>query len=508
LPYWPIQYGGDGYRPLTLLAFALEWAASPARPMLFHAVTIALYALTSVAVWWLASSIIPNRHAWLVAALFAVHPVHVEAVANIVGQAEVWTSLLLVVSTAAYIRLRRTETLTIAWKLAIGLAYFAACLFKEHAVVLPILLFAAEALLIDGAGRLSARLRQLRPFFLGLVAVGFFYVALHELVIGKRFGGFAPFVPFVSLHVGYADRVLTMVGMVPEWVRLLIWPARLSPAYGPPQFQIAHGLSILQLPGFLILTGVVGLALATARRAPAVSFGIVWLIVTLLPSSNFVLPSGILIAERTLFTPSFGALLAIGATLAAISRKLDTLSFRRAALIALPALLWLGVAKSIIGTAAWRDNDTLFANAVRTAPLEYRPHYLLGAWLMTKGNFAAGEREYLRAIALFPFDPFVSYSLARGYFDAGLYNRAYAMFARADQTMPGFQDARGQMALTRAMQGRYAEAKALAGRALRQGGGGDPATMTSIILAASLDSVSRKRAASKLAASVPTMVAR
>ena len=53
-----------------------------------------------------------------------------------------------------------------------------------------------------------------------------------------------------------------------------------------------QGAALWQLPGLLILCGVVGLGFATVRRAPIVAFGVTWLVITLLPSSNFILPSG------------------------------------------------------------------------------------------------------------------------------------------------------------------------------------------------------------------------
>src|SRR5437868_4782680 len=59
LPYWPVQLGGDGYRPLTMVAFALEWAIGSGSPMLFHAVTIAAYVATTMVVFWLASELLP-----------------------------------------------------------------------------------------------------------------------------------------------------------------------------------------------------------------------------------------------------------------------------------------------------------------------------------------------------------------------------------------------------------------------------------------------------------------
>ena len=69
-------------------------------------VNVVLYAATAVAVFWLASAMLPVPAAWLAGALFAVHPVHVEAVANVVGQAELWVALLVLLAAGQYVHRR------------------------------------------------------------------------------------------------------------------------------------------------------------------------------------------------------------------------------------------------------------------------------------------------------------------------------------------------------------------------------------------------------------------
>jgi hypothetical protein len=188
--------------------------------------------------------------------------------------------------------------------------YFAAVLFKEHAIVLPAVLLCGEYFVVASDDSFAARLRSLRSFYLGLVLTAAIYIALRTVLLHKEFSGFTPFIPFVSLHVGYVDRVLTMFEVVPQWVRLLFWPAMLAAEYGPPAYPIAHGMSWLQLPGILFVVAIFVAGVLLRRRAPVVAFGLSWTVLTLLPASNFILPSGILFAERTLFTPSVGVVIA------------------------------------------------------------------------------------------------------------------------------------------------------------------------------------------------------
>jgi hypothetical protein len=155
--YWPKDWGGDGYRPLTILAFKLEWALGGGHPAVFHATNIALYATVSILVFALARRVLPLWAAWLSAALFAVHPVHVEAVANVVGQSELIVATSILTATLLYLRERARASLRSSIVVAIVSLYAVACFSKEHGIVLPAVLAACEVTVIDTPARLRDR---------------------------------------------------------------------------------------------------------------------------------------------------------------------------------------------------------------------------------------------------------------------------------------------------------------------------------------------------------------
>ena len=292
--------------------------------MLFHAVNIALYVAVCVLVFALAKRFLPAWAAWITAALFAVHPVHVEAVANVVGQAELIVAVALISATILYVRDRQPGSLQLRTVAIIAVLYPIACFSKEHGIVLPAILVAAELTVIEDATpwrdadpRVCARSSD----FLTAIAVAFIWVRSLVLADHGGIGGFQPFTPFSTLHISDRDRVLTAIGVVPQWVRLLFWPAHLSSEYGPPEIEIAQGYSLTQLPGLIVLLSILGIGIAVRRRQPVISFGIALTCITLLPSSNFLLPAGIVLAERTLFLPSVGAMLIVGAA-AVYARRL------------------------------------------------------------------------------------------------------------------------------------------------------------------------------------------
>lgn len=431
--YWP---DGDGYRPLTMLAWRAQWTLGDGSPLLFHAVSVALHIAAAVAVAWLALALLPFTAALTAAALFAVHPVHTEAIANVAGQSELFVALATVTAVAIYVRARNAGMMSARVWLAIAALYAAACLFKEHGIVLPALLLLAEATVVRDARPLRARMVALRvPFLLmALLGVGYLW-ARSGVVTGVS--GFRPFVVFQVLQLSAIDRVLTMIGAATEWFRLLLWPARLATQYSPPAIEIAQGPSVSLLPGLLLIIATIGLMLACWKRSPATSFGVAWLIITLLPASNFLVPAGFLIAERTLLLPSVGAMIALSSAIPVLQDLFDRRRVPRSAIVAVVAVLVaLGALRSITRNPVWQNDDRLWRQGVIDAPDSYLAHFRLGLHLFATQRPAEGERHYRRAIELFPYDPLVVYSFAEQLRVIGRCDAAMPLYGWLFQTQP------------------------------------------------------------------------
>ena len=438
--YWPRSMGGDGYRPLTVVAFRAEWLLGGGRPLTFHAVNVALHVATSLGVLWLAALLLPLVAALLAATLYAVHPVHVEAVANVVGQSELVVALLVTCATALYVLTRSRGTLRWPQWTLIGALYLVACFFKEHAIVLPALLGVAELTVVVDRTAWRQRLARLRAPYLALVALALAYLWARSRVVLGGGAGFVPFLPFQVVKFEPTDRVLTAVGVVPDWIRLLLWPARLSAQYSPQYVEIAQGASVAQLPGLLLLLGLLGLTVACWRRSPVTSFGIAWAVLTLLPSSNFIVPAGFIVAERTLLLPSVGAMIALASAIPWLYERLE--GNRAAELVgagAALALVALGLMHSDNRNRVWKDNETLFTQSVLDAPDSYRAHHMLGQFYFERGDRARGEQHLRRALELFPHDPVVAYNLAEEYRKAGWCKPAIPLYRSAFAIAPAMR---------------------------------------------------------------------
>ncbi len=462
--YWPMKYGGDGYRPVVTTIFALQWAASHGHPWMFHLGNVILAVAAAVAVWWCAAAVLPPLGAWVAGALFAVHPVHVEVTGNIVGQSELLVALSLTLSTGLYIRrrqqnaLRRRDAATIAALFLVGL------LSKEHAIVLPALLAAAEFTVIP-ARRVADRFGPVqRELALAVVAIALAYLAVRGAV-ARDLAGFRPFPVFESLNMHPLDRIGTMLNEFPRIGQLLVFPTRLSADYSPAEVLVANGPGLSQLPGLFILLGAPLLMLLLRRRQPAASFGLLWLILAFLPVSNLLVAAGFITAERTLFTPSVGVVIVAGAIAAHVAAT-ARLSRRRLGAATLAVLVLLGLGRSISRQRVWRSNATLFQSLLVDAPRGYRSHFMYARFVGLQGDIVKMEKEYRLAIRIFPYDVGMTLAVADAYTRAGLWKPAADLFEWSYQVMPESTQGRYEYVYCLARMNRWSDARREAFRGL------------------------------------------
>jgi protein O-mannosyl-transferase len=475
--YWPPERGPALYRPLTILGFALEWAVGGGAPLVFHLASVFLYIVACVAVFWLADCLLPRPAALIAALLFAVHPVHVEAVGNIVGQAEPLVGLLLALAVGLYVRARRRGPLTPRHGVALAALYGLGLMAKEHAAVLPGLLVLAELLVVDDRGTGPRRRgEQLLPTLLAQTAVLVAFWTVRTTVTGGLVGrDWHP--AFRSGDTGI--RIWTALGVVPEWARLLLFPAHLSADYNPQEIPVGTGLGPRQALGLVVLTVLAGFVAWAWRRRPVAAYGILWACVAIFPVSNLLLPTGIFLAERTLFLASIGGMLAVAAVVAPYLAGWDSLmpGKRRIALALLGAILLAGGVRSALRQPVWKDNPTLFTQTAKDAPLSYRARAAHAVMLLESGQEAEGEQEYLTALRLYRDDPNLFADLGDWYLGKQRFAEALGMYTRVLELVPDHWSATSRSILCLTQLDRLEDARRLALVATRRGDEGAAAKL-------------------------------
>ena len=266
--------------------------------------------------------------------------------------------------------------------------------------MLPGLLVAAEIVLAPTGQSLRERARQVRPTILLLLLVAVAFVGLRTWVLSGNVVGAPPAEGLVGLTM--YQRALTMLGVVPHWFRLLFWPAHLQADYSPAEIVARTSWGPAQTLGALLLVAAVTAAVAARRRAPVVSFGIAWCAVALFPVHNVLVPTGIVLAERTLFLPSVGAMLVAGGVGALV---LERAAPRGRLLLAAATgvVLMLGLLRSATRHPVWHDTFKLwYQTANEDAPRSFRAHAAMAEQYFAIGQEHMGETEYQLAMQFAP----------------------------------------------------------------------------------------------------------
>lgn len=457
-PYWPSGDPARGlYRPVTLTSFAIDWALGGGRPLAFHVLNVLLHAGVTVLVLLLLRRVgAPLPAASAGAAVFAVHPVHTEAVANVVGRAELLVALFTLLGALAYLRyawgpLRRTALVACVYALALGA--------KENALVFPALLFLLELLRPNREAPLGVRLRREWPVYAALGLVAALYLAVRYAVLGVLT---SRDVAAYLVGLPASTRVATALRIVPEYVRLLVFPRDLVADYGPAVIMAVSPADVRVWFGLALMAGALALAWAWRRERPLVTLAVLWLAIAIFPVSNLLVPVGVWLAERALYLPSIGVALLVAAIADAAARSRTGVWLGAAALlVALAAGTW----RTWVRNPVWRSSDAGLDTLIEEHPESYRSQWALGVRLASRGALEPALRSLEHAIGLVPNETFVRLDQAEVLLAAGRAGEAEA----ALRPLVGIVSRRKYVLLGHALarQGRPAEAAAAVEEGLR-----------------------------------------
>jgi tetratricopeptide (TPR) repeat protein len=403
-PYWSFRGAELGlYRPGAIFLFAVQWAAGNGAPWVFHAVSIALHALATSLVFMFLTRFTERVPALVGALIFAVHPVHVEAVANIVGQAEIMAALL--VLAGCMVHSGRPHGLAVSWprRLVVVGLFLLALAMKESAVVLPALLvivdFAERRVQLTLRGFAEYADALLMPLLLLTVTLAAYLLVRFDVMGGMLIGtDAAPSMPYLREEY----RVLNALRAFPEFLRLLFFPQELAADYQPAVLLPVTTVRPMVILGAVLLALLSVLALTTPWR-PRLGFPAAWFLITIITVSNLFFPIGVLVAERTLYLPSIAlsAMVAFAWHEGAVRASRRTRQLAPVVLIGALALL---AARTWIRTPDWRSTIAVLQAHVRDHPHSYRSQWVLATTYQAAGDFERAEGHFRLAERIYPRD--------------------------------------------------------------------------------------------------------
>lgn len=373
--------GGNYWRPLFLVWLLINYTFFKLQPLGYHLTSI----LTHVAVTWMV-----YRFGWhltrdrvtagIAALLFAVNPIHIEAVCWVSGITDPLMSLFFLASFVCWWRSRDEGR---GWLVASLAFYAAAMLVKEPAVVLVAVIAVAAWLFAQDAKWKSA-VREAVPF----AVVAAVYLVLRALVIRGMAHPLG--------HESWAAMMMTWPSLLWFYARQMVFPVGLSGFYDVP-FVHRPGLQnfVLPLLGLSVIAG--GLCYWARRSGSAVvAFACWWMLIPILPVLYIrVFPAWDIAHDRYLYLPSVGFCLLVALGLRRIrenGRSFLGAPFKQ-------AIFALAIAAAYCATClpdqmVWADDMRLYRRGVAVAPENVLPKLDLAIFLFQDAH------DYRRAVAL------------------------------------------------------------------------------------------------------------
>ena len=425
------------YQPIRVLSYAVDYHFWQLNPLGYHITNIVLYILTCIMILFttrelsqfLRSDKTSQSH-WRVgffaALLFAVHPVHVEAVTWLSGRKEVLLGFFSFSSVYFYLRasgpLSRAKRGTL-YGLAF-LCFVLATLSKPSAVVLPVIMLVFELC------REKANLTRVvkKAVWFAPAAVVSFILALVLMKVMVEAEGIYPYWGGSLLSNFLVASYLFLLN-----IKLVAWTINYSNIY-----ILMIPFSILGL--FLLLNvALIGLAVWMRKRWPLIAFAIFWFYVTLLPFSNLI-PISTLLADRYVFIPSFAYCL----VLALCFEKLWSVKRKDVSRDFFPFLTTVFLIGLVVGygymtvhqNTVWKDSYTLWLDAAAKQEKSSMPMTSLGA-LFLDGDMDEEALEVLeKAVKANPSDALGHNNLGIAYQRLGDYKKSEHHYLKALSLKP------------------------------------------------------------------------
>jgi tetratricopeptide (TPR) repeat protein len=419
------------WHPLTWLSHMADVEVFGLRPGFHHAVSVVLHALTTVLLFAFFRS--ASGDLWpsaFVAAVFGLHPLHVESVAWVAERKDVLSACFFALtlwSWLAWVRRpaanRRLLTLVV---FGLGL------LSKPMLVTLPLVLVLLDRWPLGRMASprdLAARVGEKLPLFAvaGAAAVATFLaqhgagavVALERLPVLQRLAN------ALVAYVAYAGAT--------------VWPARLAIFY-PYQNR-----STAMAAGAAVVLAAISIGVVlVSRRAPAVLVGWLWYLVTLAPVVGLVQVGSQSLADRFTYLPQTGLALMLAWGVPAIVPAEDR--WRRATAVAAAAAVGVCLLLSARQVSHWRDSETLFRRALAVTEGNYLAHNSLGVALAQRGRLDEAHGHYAEAVRLNPRFAEAHANLGNALYRARDLARAEHHYREALRLRPDLPDAHNGLA--------------------------------------------------------------
>jgi tetratricopeptide (TPR) repeat protein len=445
---WAITTTDAGFwHPLTWISLMIDHEVWGLHPGGYHLTNVLLHLIATlilfVALHRLTGALWKSG---FVAALFALHPLHVESVAWIAQRKDVLSGLFWMLSLFLYARY--VEKPVLGRYGLVLLSFSLGLMAKPMVVTLPIIL-----ILLDmwPCRRLSGQLWRRNwkrvvgekiPFLILGAAAGVVTILAEQQVGALK----------TLAEFSFMSRLSNAVVAYGFYLYKTVWPFHLSVHYPHPgAWPVWH--VVLSLA---VLMGVTFLTIRTFRKYPFLLVGWFWYLIGLLPVIGLLQIGSHAFADRYTYIPLIGVFMALawGADAWTAGRPLRRLPVTAASLMAVIALSLISVQQ----VGFWRDAETLFRQAVGVTQNNYLAHNNLGAALSRQGRYGEAIGQFTKALALRPDYREARFNMGEALAGEGRYEEALYHYRRVIDLQPEFAEAHNNIAIVYARMGRLDQA--------------------------------------------------
>uniref|UniRef100_A0A8C9R5V2 Protein O-mannosyl-transferase TMTC3 n=1 Tax=Scleropages formosus TaxID=113540 RepID=A0A8C9R5V2_SCLFO len=442
------------YRPLTVLTFRLNYLISELGAMSYHLLNMLLHAVVCVLFLRVSRIILDNTSSLVAALLFAVHPIHTEAVTGVVGRAELLSSIFLLAAFLSYTKSKGSDHSIVWTPIALTVVLVAAAtLCKEQGItVIGICcvyeVFVAQGftlpMLIDtmlqvvrGKDGLPYTLLQTLLKLIVLIISTLLLVIIRVQVIQSQLPVFTRFDNPAAVSQTPA-RQLTFNYLLPVNAWLLLNPSELCCDWTMGTIPLVESLldvrNLATLTFYSLLSVLAFQSLRhSTKSAKTVIMALSLVVLPFIPASNLFFPVGFVVAERVLYVPSMGFCMLVAHGFGILSH---TGSLKKVSWLFMAILLTTHTVKTFNRNWDWESEYTLFTSALKVNKNNAKLWNNVGHALENQNNYERALKYFLQATRVQPDDIGAHMNVGRTYKNLNKTKEAEDAYLIAKSLMP------------------------------------------------------------------------
>lgn len=438
------EYYMGNYHPLTLLSYHYEYKIAGKDPYVYHLTNLILHVFNVLLVFWLALLFSKNNiiASVFAAALFSIHPLHVESVSWVSERKDVLYAFFFFIAWGAWVLFRKEEK--IHWAILSLLAFVFSCLSKGMAVTfIGVVLF--TDLLLQGRWYVKSLI-----WYIPLTGISLFFGVL--AIYAQQAAGFI----YLETEWNYLEKFILAAYAWWFYLWKMINPLHIAAFYPFPE-KVGGSLPALFMLAPLFLAGTIAGLVYYRKKFPWLIFGLGVYSSCIVIVLQILSVGEALAADRYFYVASAGLFIAggIGLNQLIINRP----SLQNIFLIASLALVSVLGYLTFNRTLVWKDSLTLWKDTLNKYERISLAHYNLGVtYGLEMNDYAQAEPHFKRAIEIRPGYPQALYNLAIIYANRGEYEKSNATFQELLKVNPTYPLAHSGMGFNLEKLGKYSEA--------------------------------------------------